>query len=120
MATKKLGSAKATKKATKKAATKRGATTKATAGGSAVAISSQQAAGVVSPALQELIGRAITDRDFRKALFADREKATRGYKLTPIDRESLNRIRPADLEQQAAMMANKVNITIMVKITIHF
>ena len=75
---------------------------------------------VISPALQELIGRAITDAEFRKALFADRAKATKGFKLTSIDQKALAKLTPDQIEKQATVFAKKLEIYVFVQITIHF
>jgi hypothetical protein len=75
---------------------------------------------VISPALQELIGRAITDSAFRKLLFTDRARAIKGFKLTKIDQAALARVKPEHLEEQASVFAKKLEIRIFVQITIHF
>jgi hypothetical protein len=77
-------------------------------------------ARVISPALQELIGRAITDAEFRNTLFKDRARATKGYKLSKIDQDTLAKLTPQQIEEQAQVFAKKMEIYIFVKITIHF
>ena len=104
----------ATKKrpAKKKAAPKRAATPKIP--------QDKAVTRVISPALQELIGRAITDAEFRKLLFQDRARAIKGFKLSKIDLDSLAKLTPKELEDQAQVFAKKMEIYIFVKITIHF
>jgi len=97
---------KKTSKSTKKGAVKKGkaAAKRATASGS------------VSDSFNELIGRALTDREFRGSLFSDQARATRGSKLTAVDREALKRLTPAMLEGQAERFGNRAAITIKVVI----
>ena|ERR1051325_2432784 len=74
------------------------------------------ATGSVSDSFNELIGRALTDKEFRKELFANQARATRGFKLTSVDREALKRLTPAMLESQAERFGNRAAITIKVVI----
>ena|SRR5215813_618670 len=111
--------------ATKKGSTKKkaasGTKRKAAAKKPAAKISQAQATSmVISPAMQELVGKAITDAQFRKQLFSDRAKATKGLKLTAIDRDALAKLNPDQLEKQAQVFAKKLEIYIFVQITIHF
>lgn len=111
MATKKRSSQKK-RPAGKKSRTKRAA---------APTISQDKAVQqVISPALQEVIGRAITDAEFRKLLFQDRARAIKGFKLTKIDLSALDKLTPKQIEEQAQVFAKKMEIYIFVKITIHF
>ena len=111
-----MATTKRSTKKTAKSASKRMAATKGKA-----AVSQEQAVSqVISPALQELIGRAITDTEFRKTLFKDRAKATKSYKLTKIDQNALAQLKPEQLEEQASVFAKKLEVYIFVQITIHF
>ena len=75
---------------------------------------------VISPALQEVIGRAITDTSFRDVLFSNRAEAVKGFKLTKIDQQCLDQIKREQIEQQATVFAKKLNVYVFVQITIHF
>ncbi len=106
--TKKSGSKKGSKKAAKKGAKK--ATKKAAASG-----------GVgVGNGFSELIGRALTDRDFRAALYSRRESAVKGYKLTKADRAALEQLPREELENQAKLLGNRSALTIKVVIRVRF
>ena len=117
MATKKSSPKKkaATKKAPAKGAKKSAAKAVATKVTQAQAVTA-----VISPALQELIGRAITDTSFRSLLFTNQAAAIKGYKLSKIDLQCLTQIKPEQIEQQATVFAKKLNVYIFVQITIHF
>src|SRR5437899_12908565 len=94
----------ATKKrpAKKKSATKRAATPQ---------ISQDKAvAQIISPALQELIGRAITDAEFCKTLCKDRAQATKGYTLSKIDESALAQLTPQQIEELAQSFATNLAI----------
>jgi hypothetical protein len=54
-----------------------------------------------SPGLIELLGRAVTDDQFREKLYSDQESATEGYMLTDTDREALASLPKEELENQA-------------------
>jgi hypothetical protein len=70
----------------------------------------------VSDSFNELIGRALTDNEFRALLFSNQAKATRGFKLTSVDREALKRLTVDNLESQAERLGNRAAITIKVVI----
>jgi hypothetical protein len=109
----------ATKKTTPSKTTKT-AKTAAAASAAPQVTQAQAVTRVISPALQELIGRAITDKDFRETLFKDQATAVKGYKLTKIDLQCLGQIKPEQIEQQATTFAKKLNVYVFVQITIHF
>ncbi len=71
---------------------------------------------VVSPAFLELVGRALTDVDFRDLLYSDREAATREYSLTEIDEQSLDELTRERLEEQAEVMTHATNVAISVTV----
>jgi hypothetical protein len=75
-----------------------------------------KASDSVSDSFNELIGRALTDKEFRALLFANQAKATRGFKLTSVDREALKRLTVDNLESQAERLGNRAAITIKVVI----
>jgi hypothetical protein len=104
MVAKKSGSSKSKKasKTTKKAAKKVNAVAKAS--------------DSVSDSFNELVGRALTDKDFRALLFSNQAKATRGFKLTSVDKEALKRLTVDNLESQAERLGNRAAITIKVVI----
>jgi hypothetical protein len=100
----KSGKKSAKKSASKKSSAKKRATKKGTT----------SAAPTVSDSFTELIGRALTDKEFRSTLFSNRARATRGYKLTSADREALERVTPDLLENQAERLGNRASLAIMV------
>ena len=63
--------------------------------------SSQGQPPTPSPALIEVLGRAVTDDQFREKLYSDQEGATQGYMLTDIDREALANLPKEELDNQA-------------------
>jgi hypothetical protein len=72
-----------------------------------------------SPSLVELLGRAVTDEQFRDKLYTDQENATKGYMLTDADREALANLPRDELEKQAqrfgAGSATAISIGISIK-----
>jgi hypothetical protein len=70
----------------------------------------------VSDNFNELIGKALTDKEFRDLLFSNPAKATRGFKLSSVDREALKRLTPANLESQVERLGNRAAIAIRVVI----
>ncbi|MEK6279023.1 MAG: Os1348 family NHLP clan protein [Acidobacteriota bacterium] len=105
---KKRGSSKSAAKAPRKAAKKSRAAAK------------PKASGGISDNFAELVGRALTDKDFRQSLFKDRTKATRGFALTKNDRSALDRLTPEVLESQAARLGGRAALTIKVVISKSF
>ena len=75
-----------------------------------------KASDSVSDSFNELIGRALTDKEFRALLFSNQAKATRGFKLSSVDREALKRLTVENLESQAERLGNRAAITIKVVI----
>lgn len=122
-ATKSAGksSAKASsKKAAKKTANKRGASSAKAGSGRGTAATATTSTATVSDSFNELIGRALTDKDFRTQLFDDRKGATRGVKLTKVDKAALERLTPDVLESQAARLGGRAALTIKVVISKSF
>jgi hypothetical protein len=68
----------------------------------------------VSPQFLELLGRALTDSDFRELLYNDREAATREYSLTDIDEQSLDEMTRERLEEHLDVMAHSTSTAIAV------
>jgi hypothetical protein len=114
MATKK--SSKARKSGGKKGGAKKGAAKAGKGAAKATASSSN----ILSPQLNGLIGRALTDKEFRKELFNNRARATRGYSLSKADKDALSQITAADLEQHAASFSSKSALRIVIKVTVKF
>jgi outer membrane biosynthesis protein TonB len=55
-----------------------------------------------SHTLKEIIGQALVDREYREALFADRERALTGFELSHADHAALERLDRETLEAQAS------------------
>jgi len=72
-----------------------------------------------SDGLIELLGRAVTDEQFRDKLYSDQEDATKGYILTDADRMALANLPRDELEQQAqrfgASSATAISIGISIR-----
>ena len=72
-----------------------------------------------SEGLTELIGRALTDRQFREALYQDRAKTIERYQLTPADLEALDNLSREMLDEHArrfeAGSAAGLTISIFIK-----
>jgi len=54
-----------------------------------------------SEGLTELIGRALTDEQFRAELYQDRAKTIENYQLTPADLEALDNLPREALDEHA-------------------
>jgi hypothetical protein len=74
----------------------------------------------VSPQFMELVGRALTDTDFRDRLFTDREAAASEYTLTDIDEKALDELTREQLEEQAEVLTHASDVTISIKISVKF
>ena len=73
-----------------------------------------------SKGLTELIGRALTDKDLRDALFTNRAAAIKGYTLTKVDRAALDRLTPDTLEEHAGKIGSAEAWAVKVVITKKF
>ena len=104
--TKKAGAAG---KSAKKGASKKAATKRAAASG-----------GGASNGFSELIGRALTDKDFRASLYTKRDAALKGYSLTKADRAALDQLPREELENQAKLLGNRSALTIKIVIRVRF
>ena len=60
-------------------------------------------------ALQSVIGRAVTDAQFRNTLFANPESALAGYDLTPAEITSLKAIDAETLDQMAGDLDDRMS-----------
>jgi hypothetical protein len=49
-------------------------------------------------AVSQIIGRAVTDAEFRQLLFSNPEQALQGYDLTDEEKEALENLEQEDLE----------------------
>jgi hypothetical protein len=58
----------------------------------------------LSPGFLDLVMRALTDEDYRDRFFTDRESAVEGYRLSELDRRSLDHLSREQLEEQAKEM----------------
>jgi hypothetical protein len=78
--------------------------------------------GRASQGLTELIGRALTDEQFRETLYQDRAQAVKGYRLTAADRDALDNLPRETLEEQAQRFAEggAARWAIMIFIRIEF
>ena len=73
-----------------------------------------------SDSLAELIGRSLTDRDFRELLFTNRARALRGYSLSEMDFEAIENLDRTKLEDAAAKLSGRTDLAIKVVITKKF
>jgi len=49
-------------------------------------------------AVEQIVGRLVTDEKFRKLFFSNPEEALKGYDLTPDERKALLKIKAEDVE----------------------
>jgi hypothetical protein len=75
-----------------------------------------------SPSLEELLGRALTDDEFRNRLYDDREQAIKDYKLTASDLAALDNLPRDELENYAQRFAahGAPALTIMIFVRVKF
>lgn len=59
-------------------------------------------------AVQEIIGRAATDAEFRALLFSDPDAALKNYELTADERDALSRLDQAELEAFAGTLDERI------------
>jgi hypothetical protein len=59
-------------------------------------------------AVQNLIGRAVMDEEFRKLLFSDPEKALEGYDLTPQEKKLLLSLDPEEVADFAGKLDERI------------
>lgn len=73
-----------------------------------------------SAGLTELIGRALTDEEFRQRLYEDRQSTIADFELTRTDLKALDELSIDELEEQAARLGGRASITIKVVISKSF
>ena len=73
-----------------------------------------------SPALTELLGKALTDKEFRANLAAERETVIRKFDLTKADIAFLKKISAEQLEAQAQRLGGRAAWTIKIVISKSF
>ena len=66
----------------------------------------------VSPQFLEIVGRALTDIQFRELLYSDREAATSEYSLTDIDEQALDEMTRERLEDHVEVAAHTSTLVI--------
>ncbi len=59
-------------------------------------------------AVSQIIGRAVTDADFRETLFSNPEQALQGYDLTEDDKEALKNLKQEDLEDFSTKLDSRI------------
>ena len=62
-------------------------------------------------AVEQIIGRAATDSEFRSLLFSEPDRALSEYELTPEERQKILAMQPADVEQFAARLDKTIKRT---------
>jgi hypothetical protein len=68
--------------------------------------------------LTEVLGRALTDKEFRDLLFNNRSKAIQGFRLSRGDRESLERLSREEIEAEAERLGDRTSLAVRVVIGI--
>jgi hypothetical protein len=74
----------------------------------------------ISPAFHELLGRALTDKDFRAKLYNEQDLALSEYDLNDTDRAAISRLSAEQLEEHASKLGGKSAMTIKVVISKSF
>lgn len=74
----------------------------------------------VSSDFLELVGRALTDEQYRDLLYSDREAAVEDYRLTEIDNEALDQLTRDKLEEQAEVLTHSSQISISIVVRVKF
>lgn len=59
-------------------------------------------------AVSQIIGRAVTDTEFRQLLFSDPEQALQGYDLTDDEKEALEDLKQEDLEDFSTKLDSRI------------
>ena len=103
---------------TKKSAPPRGKTPRRQTG--ARKTSRRARPSLPSAALSEIVGRALTDAEFRELLFTDRKRAVRGMKLNDADRSALDRLTPDMMREHAERLGGRASLTVKVVISKSF
>jgi len=74
----------------------------------------------VSSAFLELVGRALTDDQFRELLYNDRSAAVADYDLTEADEEALDQLTREKLEEQAEVLTHSSQVAISIVVRVKF
>jgi hypothetical protein len=67
-------------------------------------------------AVQEVIGKAVTDSEFRNALFANPDEALAGYELTDAEVASLKSIDSETMESFAGSLDERISKALVIGI----
>ena len=59
-------------------------------------------------AVSQIIGRAVTDDEFRQLLFSNPEQALQGYDLTDDEKEALEDLKQEDLEDFSTKLDSRI------------
>ena len=59
-------------------------------------------------AVSQIIGRAVTDNEFRQLLFSNPEQALQGYDLTDDEKEALEDLKQEDLEDFSTKLDSRI------------
>jgi hypothetical protein len=59
-------------------------------------------------AVSQIIGRAVTDNEFRQLLFSNPEQALQGYDLTEDEKEALEDLKQEDLEDFSTKLDSRI------------
>jgi hypothetical protein len=59
-------------------------------------------------AVSQIIGRAVTDADFRETLFSNPEQALEDYDLTDDEQEALKNLKQEDLEDFSTKLDSRI------------
>jgi hypothetical protein len=59
-------------------------------------------------AISQIIGRAVTDAEFRALLFSSPEQALEGYNLADDEKEALKNLKQEDLEDFSTKLDSRI------------
>ena len=59
-------------------------------------------------AVSQIIGRAVTDAEFRKTLFSNPEQVLQGYELEDDEKEALKNLKQEDLEDFSTKLDSRI------------
>jgi len=59
-------------------------------------------------AVSQIIGRAVTDAEFRELLFSSPEQALKGYDLAADEKEALKNLKQEDLEDFSTKLDSRI------------
>lgn len=63
---------------------------------------------MTTQAVEQILGRIITDEKFRQLFFANPEKALQGYDLSPEEHEALLKTKQEDVEGFSRKLDNRI------------